>query len=113
MFGLGDKGSQAKSYARKDNPEKLAKLLSDKDPAVRIKVCEALSEVESDCSSNALIFALKDENPTVRVAAAKALAKVGKGNATEHIRHIVPSEKDTAAHDAMKEAVASIQARLK
>ena len=113
MFGLGDKGKQAKSHARKDRPEKLAKLLSDKDPAVRIKVCGALSEVESDSSSNALIFALKDNDPTVRSAAAKALSAVGKSNATEHIRHIIPGEKDADALAAMKEAMSSIQARLR
>lgn len=113
MFGLGDKGKQAKAYARKDNPEKLAGLLSDKDPAMRVKICEALSEVDSDCSSNALIFALKDDDPTVRVASAKALSKVGKGNATEHIRHLIPAEKDSKVHDAMREAMSNIQARLR
>ncbi|HHW30860.1 MAG TPA: HEAT repeat domain-containing protein [Clostridiaceae bacterium] len=88
MFFIS-KEKKIESWAKKKNSEALAKLVTDSNVDIRVKVVNALSEIGDYRAVTALITALKDSDAKVRMAALDAFIKVKDQRGKEHIRYII------------------------
>lgn len=115
----GDAAQRASGLACVDvlgatGPQALAALqaaLSSRDGEVAVAAARALARV-GESSAEALVAALADPRPAVRVAAAESLGRVGSVEVVPLLRDAAERSDDGGMRRAVRQAVASIQARL-
>ncbi len=97
--------------AAKKNVEKLTKLVSNKNPAVRLAAIDGLGVCGTDDAYNALISLIRVEDADARAHAVRALGKAGKPSARAHLEHQMKTEKDPGVNKAISEALSVLHGK--
>lgn len=107
MFFLS-KEKKIERWASKKNSEALAKLVTDPNADIRIKVVNALSEIGDYRAVSAMITALKDSDVKVKLAALDAFIKVKDQRGKEHIRYIIEHDQNPEVKEKAVKALSVV-----
>lgn len=94
---------------RKQNPDKIAKLLQYKDVSTIIAAMKALGREGGEEGLSCLARLVSCEDAQIRMAAAEGLGESRCDIAFAHLSHLVSKEKDERVIRAAKEAIAKIR----
>ena len=107
MFFMS-KEKKIERWANKKNSEALAKLVTDPNPDIRVKVVNALSNIGDFRAVSAMITALKDSDKNVKIAALDAFIKVKDERGKEHIRYLVENDQDKEIQQKASKALSVV-----
>ena len=105
---FGSKESKIDKMVTKNNAVGIIKMINGKDMAGTKQAIAALVKVRNDDSYNELISLLRSPTAEIRAAAASALGEMNYPKARAHLVHVAEAEKDAAALEAMKQAIAKL-----
>jgi len=109
---FGNKLSKVAKMAEKNQAEKLAALLNDKDENVVYAAIDALGSCSGDVAFNALVPLVHNPNAKVRAHAAASLGKMGLPKARTFLLHQRDAEKDPQVMDAIAKALKQIDVKV-
>lgn len=109
---FGNKLHQIPKLVEKNQPEKLEKMMNDKDEQVRLAAIDGLGQCTGDVAFNALVPLLNSPDAAVRSHAARALGTMGLPKARTFLLHRKEAEKDADVLKAIAEALKKIEVRV-
>ena len=109
---FGNKLGKVAKLAAKNQAEKLAAMLNDKNAGVVMAAIDALGSCTGDAAFNALVPLVRSADAGVRAHAAAALGKMGLPKARTFLLHQRDAEKDETVLKAIDEALQKISVKM-
>ena len=109
---FGSKLGKIGKMIEKNQPEKLEKLLKDKDHEVVLAAIDGLGQCTGDVPFNALVGLILSPDAQVRAHAITALGVMGLPKARTFLLHQKEEEKDKAVLAAIEEALKKISVKV-
>ncbi|NLB39245.1 MAG: HEAT repeat domain-containing protein [Clostridiales bacterium] len=105
---FGSKISRIEKYVSKDKPNKIIRMLNDRDESTVLAAIDGLGRCRDEDAFNALVPLIHSPSEKVRIATARALGNTGRSKARVHLEHQRRVETSDAVKDAISAALTAV-----